>query len=257
MTCYFKTTTTCHTLQCNYNIYNYPAPPHPPCAWRVTNIRIINILISRRVTYYLCALNIFVIHRRRSSAFAKKTSNTKKRDELRQKKGSALKSKLHCAELKKPKNAYEPDASGSRRFSKKTCPESKQNTGFREGMSFWPTVLSEPVWIYIYIYMLFLFLLFLFRNIWCFCFRPQRKVLEEVDKSKDGKAEGGVYKDLRYSFKKMFKGSPYLGIVCLFLFFLRVSLGILRVLECFWMFLHSVFFLDYRANFWFGSLAIN
>ena len=26
-----------------------------------------------------------------------------------------------------------------------------QNTGFREGMSFWPTVLSEPVWIYIYV----------------------------------------------------------------------------------------------------------
>ena len=30
VTCYFKTTTTCHTLQCNYNVYNYPAPPHPP-----------------------------------------------------------------------------------------------------------------------------------------------------------------------------------------------------------------------------------
>ena len=36
-------------------------------------------------------------------------------------------------------------------FQKKTCPESTQNTGFREGMSFWPTVSSEPVWIYIYI----------------------------------------------------------------------------------------------------------
>ena len=30
VTCYFKTTTTCHTLQCNYSVYNYPAPPHPP-----------------------------------------------------------------------------------------------------------------------------------------------------------------------------------------------------------------------------------
>ena len=30
VTCYFKTTTKCHTLQCNYNVYNYPAPPHPP-----------------------------------------------------------------------------------------------------------------------------------------------------------------------------------------------------------------------------------
>ena len=84
--------------------------------------------------------------------FCQKNIEHKKRDELRQKKGTALKSKLHCAELKKPKNAYELDASGSRRFSKKTCPESTQNTGFREGMSFWPTVLSEPVWIYIYIY---------------------------------------------------------------------------------------------------------
>ena len=26
----FKTTTMCHTLQCNYNVYNHPAPPHPP-----------------------------------------------------------------------------------------------------------------------------------------------------------------------------------------------------------------------------------
>ena len=30
VTCYFKTTTTCHTLQCNYNVCNYPAPRHPP-----------------------------------------------------------------------------------------------------------------------------------------------------------------------------------------------------------------------------------
>ena len=82
--------------------------------------------------------------------FCENNVEPKKRDELRQKTGTALKSKLHCAELKKPKNAYEPDVSGSRRFSKKTCPESKQNTGFREGMSFWPTVLSEPVWIYIH-----------------------------------------------------------------------------------------------------------
>ena len=89
VTCYFKTTTTCHTLQCNYNVYKYPAPPHPPRAWRVTNIRIMNILISRRVTYYLCALNIFVIHRRRSSAFAKK-HRTQKMRRTPPKKGNCL-----------------------------------------------------------------------------------------------------------------------------------------------------------------------
>ena len=126
-------------------------PPHSARAPRDANISIIKyILISRRVTHHLCALNIFVIHRRRSSAFAKTTSNKKTR-RTPQKTGTALKLHLHWVELKKRKNAYDSEISGSRRFSKRTCPESTQNRGFREGTPFWPTVLSEPVWIYIYI----------------------------------------------------------------------------------------------------------
>ena len=108
-------------MSCVYNYPPHPTPPphHTARAPRDTIISIIKyILISRRVTHHLRALNIFVIHRRRSSAFAKTTSNKKTR-RTPQKTGTALKSHLHCVELKKRKNAYDSEISGSRRFSKK------------------------------------------------------------------------------------------------------------------------------------------
>ena len=62
VTCDFKTTTTCHTLQCNYNVCNYPAPPHPPHphthtarAWHVTSKQ------PQRVTHFNATTTFIII----------------------------------------------------------------------------------------------------------------------------------------------------------------------------------------------------
>ena len=88
------------------------------------------ILISRRVTYYLCALNIFVIHKRRSSAFAKKTSNTKnatnsaKKRELPWSRNSTARSSKNQKMLTNWTRPVRAD------FQKKHVPKARKTQGF-------------------------------------------------------------------------------------------------------------------------------
>ena len=103
--------------------------------FRNSEVSLLNFLwiyyiISRRVTYYLCALNIFVLHRRRSSAFAKTTSNTKNATNSAKKRELPWSRNSTARSSKKQKMLTNRTRPVRADFQKKHVPKARKTQGF-------------------------------------------------------------------------------------------------------------------------------